>query len=129
VEGRRRVVARLAEELMLHSEAEERHFYPAVDSAQTADLTWQASAERQAAQQLLADLVELDPREPAFEDEADQLRDRLQAHVEQEEGELFPAAERLLTPDQLEALARQIELTLRQIQDEQAHRSAEPALH
>jgi hemerythrin-like domain-containing protein len=104
----------IADKLAVHTKIEEQIFYPAVREKKTEDMLLEAFVEHTSAKRLLADMLEADPSEASFDAQMKVLKEQIEHHVEEEEGELFPAAKKLLGKDELVALAQ--EMTALQIE-------------
>jgi hypothetical protein len=100
-EARRQVFEQIADALAVHSAIEEKHFYPSTRAARSDESLQEAVAEHFAMKRLVADLLELDPAEAQFDVKLQELRDQVETHVQEEEGDFFPRARRLLSDDQL----------------------------
>jgi len=105
-----------ADQLTVHIKAEEEIFYPAVHRARTEDDLLEALEEHLSLKRLLADLLELDPSEKAFEAKFKVLKEQTEHHHKEEEEHLFPAVMKLLDVPQRatlgdEMLTRQASLT------------------
>ena len=96
-----RVVEVFTAELAPHFDAEERLLLPGLVARGGHALADRTLAEHAVLRGLVARVV----REPSCLAEFAQ---RLTAHVRFEEGELFPACERLLTAEELAAVAREV---------------------
>ena len=100
---------RLNEALKLHTRMEEEIFYPAMEELEeTRDLARAAYKERQMIDHLLAQLSTMSPSEEEFQDTLSELRDAIERHIEEEEGELFPKAEELCGQNRLNEMGRQM---------------------
>jgi len=109
--GREELFRRINEELTIHSEIEERLFYPAVKEVPTdeaQDLVSEAVEEHHIVKTLLEELSELDAGTPPFEAKMKVLRENVLHHAEEEEKEMFKLAQKL-GKDELEALGEQME--------------------
>jgi len=73
---------------------------------ETRDLIKESYREHQKVDQLLA---EIKPAAVDFAGKLSELRRNVEAHVEEEEGEMFPKAERLLGQARLQEIGRQME--------------------
>lgn len=80
----------ICEALQLHTTLEEAVFYPQVQALDPA-LVEKCQDDHQVADELLVQLQELQPGEPAYDELMRQLRDSVVAHMETEEQQLFPA--------------------------------------
>jgi hemerythrin superfamily protein len=97
----------LKDALKLHTKLEEKIFYPALENFdETRDLVKESYREHRKVDQLLA---EINPAAGDFADELGELRRNVEHHVEEEEGEMFPKAERLLGGARLQEMGRQME--------------------
>src|SRR4051794_12084444 len=110
-EGKRDVFLQIADKLAIHAAIEEKHFYPAAKDRDTEELVLQAAEEHLSVKRLIADLLKLDPEDETFEAKVSVLKEQVAHHVEEEEGELFPAARKLLDDTMLEALDQPMDAT------------------
>ncbi len=95
----------LADNLAAHCAIEEKLFYPAVKAKQTAGQLHEAVEEHLEVKRLLADMLELDVDDDAFEAKLTVMKENLSHHAhEEEEQKLFPKVRRMLSPEQLSAL-------------------------
>lgn len=101
------LLARIENEIQLHSEAEERVFYPAMREYDREQVAHSIEAHRQV-DQILTDLVGLTGKDKNFKKKLSELAKAFNDHVEEEEGTLFPEAEENLG-DRLNQLGEQIE--------------------
>lgn len=99
---------RIADHLAVLWTVEEKLLYPEVHDETTSALLYEALEEHLAGRRLIADLLDCDPRDPAFLAKMIVLRDQVRRHVELEHRELFPRVERLLDRQQLVVLGRQL---------------------
>jgi hemerythrin-like domain-containing protein len=98
----------LADKLAIHAKIEEQFFYPAVQEKKTEDMVLEAFVEHTSIKRLLADLLQADPADAAFDAQIKVLKEQVEHHVEEEEGELFPAAKKVLSRDELMAMAQEM---------------------
>ncbi len=98
----------LADTLTIHTRIEEQYFYPAVRERKTDELVMEAFGEHTGIKRLLADMLETDPDDTLFDAKLAVLREQVERHVEEEENDLFPAARRLLSRDELLAVASEM---------------------
>lgn len=85
----REFFAQLCRDLSIHAEAEEEIVYPAVRPYYAA--TQELYREQAEAKLMVKTLQALNPATAAFKAQVRSLKDAIQAHVQQEEGEMFPA--------------------------------------
>jgi len=93
-----------ADVLMSHVLVEEQYFYPAVNAKRTADVLLEALEEHLSLKRLVADLIELSPRDARFEAKLHVLKEQAEHHHKEEEKKLFPTVKKLLTAAELDAL-------------------------
>lgn len=89
------IVAKICQELTVHSALEEEIFYPAVRKAiDDADLMDEALVEHAGAKDLIAQLEEADAGEELYDAKVTVLGEQIEHHVKEEEGEMFSKAKR-----------------------------------
>ena len=90
-----RIVKQACGELKVHAQLEEELFYPPLhEEEETKDLIDEAQVEHQSAKDLIAKLEEMDPDDELFDATFTVLAEYVRHHVQEEEGEIFPAAKR-----------------------------------
>jgi hemerythrin superfamily protein len=92
-QSKRDVVDRIIETLSVHAAIEEQHFYPAVRE-QTPDIeddVLEGLEEHHIVKWTLDELKDLDPQHERFDAKVTVLIESVRHHVEEEEGQLFPA--------------------------------------
>ena len=100
----------LKQALTLHTQIEEQVFYPALKSfEETKDMVPEALEEHQEVDDLLAEMAALSPGNDEFMDKFTELRDAVEHHVEEEENEMFPKAEKVLGESRLQEMGRQMQ--------------------
>ncbi len=80
----------ICDALLMHTTLEEAVFYPHVQALDPA-LVEKCEDDHQVADELLVQLQELQPGEPAYDELMQQLQDSVIAHMDIEEQQLFPA--------------------------------------
>lgn len=108
------IVAQLCEELSVHAEAEEELFYSAVEARaekdeKAQDMVKEGHEEHKLVKTLLAELEEMSASEEQYDAKVKVLKDLVEHHVEEEEGQIMPKAKKLLSSDELEELGTQVE--------------------
>ena len=83
---------RLADDFAAHGEIEEKIFYPAVYVGQLKDKLQEAVEEHLVAKRVAADLLQMEPSDEQFDAKMKVLKELIEHHVEEEEGEMFPQA-------------------------------------
>jgi iron-sulfur cluster repair protein YtfE (RIC family) len=109
--GREKLIRfrKLKSELELHAHIEETIFYPALKNAEVSrDITLEAFAEHEVIKDLLAELSGAKKPSDEWKAKLTVLRENVEHHVDEEEGELFSKAKDVLTDEQAEALGDQM---------------------
>ena len=108
--GREELFARLKQELDLHAKIEEEIFYPALEeSDKTREVTLEAYEEHRLVKQLLAEL-EVEPKDTEeWTAKFTVLKENIEHHVEEEEGEMFKQARKVLSEDEIETLGNRLQ--------------------
>jgi hemerythrin-like domain-containing protein len=107
----------LADKLAIHARIEEQTFYPAMREKRTDRMVLESFVEHTSIKRLLADMLETYAGSPAFEVQLQALKEQVDHHVEEEEEELFPAARKVLSEDDLYTLAREMMDTQQELED------------
>ena len=122
----REIFNEIADALAIHATIEERHFYPSVKRQQTEDILLESVEEHLEVKRAIADLLELEVEDDAFEAKVKVLQEDVEHHVEEEETELFPKVEKLFDEDELEAIGDAMEETQEALKREGHPRDAMP---
>ena len=110
VKGRDELFTRLKDELDLHAKIEEEIFYPALEDAdETRDVTLGAYEEHRLVKQLLAELETESKDTEQWTAKFTVLKENIEHHVEEEEGEMFKKARQVLSEEEIEALGNQLQ--------------------
>jgi iron-sulfur cluster repair protein YtfE (RIC family) len=110
VKGRDELFARLKAELDLHAMIEEEIFYPALEETEEArEITLEAYEEHRLVKQLLAEL-EAEPKDTEeWTAKFTVLKENIEHHVEEEEGEMFKKAREALNEEEIETLGDRLQ--------------------
>lgn len=110
IKGRDAAFARLKEELDLHARIEEEVFYPALEeSEETREITLEAYEEHGLVKQLLGEL-EAEPKDTEeWTAKFTVLKENIEHHVEEEEGEMFEKARQALTEEEIDLLGEELQ--------------------
>ena len=110
VKTREDLFAQLKTELDIHTRIEETILYPALKEAEeTHDITLEAYEEHAVVKQLLAELDEMSKDQEEWGAKLKVLQENVEHHVEEEEGEMFPKARKVLSEEEVEALGERLE--------------------
>lgn len=100
---------KLKNALLLHAQIEEGIYYPALEDFEEAEeLIDEAYQEHSDVEQLLDDMSAAEPNSEEFQDLLFQLKESVNHHVEEEEGQVFPLSETLLGEDALEKMGNEM---------------------
>jgi len=115
VKGRDELFARLKAELDLHAKIEEEILYPALEETEEArEITLEAYEEHRLVKQLLAEL-EAEPKDTEeWTAKFSVLKENIEHHVEEEEGEMFKKARQALSEEEIETLGEQLQAAKQQ---------------
>jgi hemerythrin superfamily protein len=106
--SKKRVVEQICQELIIHAEAEEMIFYPALRSVPgLEDLLDEALVEHASAKDLIAQLMGMNPESELYDAKVKVLQEQIEHHVEEEEGDIFSKAKK--SKIDLEALGEEME--------------------
>jgi hemerythrin-like domain-containing protein len=110
VKTRDELFAQLKSELDIHAKIEETILYPVLEKADTThDITLEAFEEHRIVKQLLSEL-ESEPKDAEeWTAKFTVLKENVEHHVEEEEGEMFKKARKVLSDEELEALGARLE--------------------
>jgi hemerythrin superfamily protein len=110
VKTREDLFAQLKTELDVHAHIEETILYPALEEFEvTHDITLEAYEEHRLVKQLLTELEKMDKGEEQWTARFTVLKENVEHHVEEEEGEMFPKARKALSEEQAEELGERLE--------------------
>ncbi len=112
--SRKKLFDQIDRALTIHSEIEEKIFYPAVKARTGRDKeakqeVLEAYEEHDNVKNMLKKLEETEPSDETYKAKLQVLHELVKHHVKEEERELFPEAKGLLDADELEELGEQME--------------------
>ena len=109
---RKRLMTDIASHLKVHTTIEEEIFYPAVKEIGTEkaeEMMLEAVEEHHVVDLVLEELPQVDPAADTFEAKMTVLRELIEHHVEEEQDEIFPMAERKLGKERISELGERLE--------------------
>ena len=110
VKTREELFTQLKTELDIHARIEETIFYPALEEAdETHDITLEAYEEHKVVKTLLSELESMGKDEEEWTAKFTVLKENIEHHVEEEEGEMFTKARKVLGEDGAETLGARLE--------------------
>jgi len=118
VKTKERLAQQIFRELEIHSKLEEEIFYPALCSAadqEGRELVNEGFEEHHVVDLLIQELKGMDAGDPMFKAKLTVLCENVQHHIEEEEGEMLPEAESLLS-DQMGMLAEKMRQRKQELQ-------------
>jgi hemerythrin-like domain-containing protein len=110
-EEKRTIVERITSALEVHATIEEEIFYPAVKKAraqETKDEVLEAYEEHQQIKAMLGALKGLSPDDESYDMKVKVLKEDVEHHVKEEQGEMFPDARKFLRQERLQQLAEKM---------------------
>lgn len=111
VAGKRTVVEQIIAALTMHAEMEETILYPKLRDlfpSEDDPLVGEAYAEHAAAKAILEELKTLEPTDSEYAGKVKALKDTIEHHVREEEGELLPKAKEKLSADDLRVMGEEM---------------------
>jgi hemerythrin-like domain-containing protein len=111
VKTRSELFATIKGELTIHEVIEEEIFYPALKSHPKAqDIVLEAYEEHHVVDLLMGELETLDVADETWGAKAVVMKENIEHHIEEEEGEMFRQARRVFDASELEELGKQMEV-------------------
>lgn len=113
VKERERLIGEIEREIKMHSQLEEEIFYPAylakAKKTDAEDLFYEATEEHHVVDMVLPSLKSANPKSHEFSARAKVLKELVEHHIEEEEGEMFTKARKLLSDPQLQELGEMMQ--------------------
>ena len=109
---RAEVFAKLKEEMLVHERIEEEIFYPALKSHPKAkEIVLEGYEEHHVVDEIMGELEATDVTDETWGAKFKVMKENIEHHIEEEEGEMFKQARQVFSADELETLgARMLEL-------------------
>ncbi len=109
---RTELFATLKEEMMLHERIEEEIFYPALkEHPKARDIVLEGFEEHHVVDEIMGELETTDVTDETWGAKFKVMKENIEHHIEEEEGDMFKQARQVFDADELEALgARMMEL-------------------
>jgi hypothetical protein len=109
-QAKKQLFSQVKSELDLHAHIEEKFLYPALENTKEArEITLEAYEEHKVVKELLAELATAGTPEDEWDAKFKVLRENVEHHVEEEEGELFDKAEDALGDEKIERIGAEME--------------------
>ena len=108
--GREELFAKLKSELDVHTRIEEEILYPALEEfEETRAISLEAYEEHALVKQLLEELAAAPKDDEQWTAKFTVLKENIEHHVEEEEGEMFQKARTVLSEDEIETLGERLQ--------------------
>ena len=110
VKTRSELFATIKGELTLHEIVEEEIFYPALKTHPKAqDIVLEGFQEHHVVDLLMGELEELDVGDETWGAKATVMKENIEHHIDEEEGEMFPQARQVFDTSELDDLGQRME--------------------
>lgn len=110
VKTREELFTQLKQELDVHAHIEETILYPVLkESDETEDITLEAYEEHSVVKQLLAELEAMPKDDESWGAKLTVLKENVEHHVEEEEGDMFKSARKVLSQEQIDGIGARME--------------------
>jgi hypothetical protein len=110
VKTRLELFEKLNHELLVHTEIEEKFLYPVLKKeGETHDIAFEAVEEHRIVKELLQELGSLGPDSEQWTAKLTVLKENIEHHVKEEEGDMFKKARKVLTKEQIDDIGARME--------------------
>ena len=101
---------KLKSEMLIHERIEEEIFYPALKSHPKArDIVLEGYEEHHVVDEIMGELEETDVTDETWGAKFKVMKENIEHHIEEEEGDMFKQARQVFDDDELEDLGRRME--------------------
>lgn len=114
----------VANALAGHAKIEEEIFYPGVMKTDTQDLLREAVEEHLSVKRVISDLLATSADDESFDAKVKVLKEQVQHHVDEEEGELFPKVKKQFSSDELGDMGSAMEALFAELEDGEPRKDA-----
>jgi len=110
--GRTELFAKLKEEMLIHERIEEEIFYPALkEHPKAREIVLEGFEEHHVVDEIMGELEAMPVTDEQWGAKFKVMKENIEHHIEEEEGEMFKQARQVFSTDELESLgARMLEL-------------------
>jgi len=110
VKTRSELFATIKRELTIHETIEEEIFYPALmETAKTRDITLEAYEEHHVVDLLMSELEDLPVDDESWGAKAKVMKENIEHHIDEEEGEMFTKTRQVFERDELDQLGERMQ--------------------
>jgi hemerythrin superfamily protein len=114
-ERREELIDTLRTELVAHERMEEEVFYPQLrDNKKTHDIVLEGYEEHHVADLILDELLDMPADTDMWQAKVKVLKENIEHHIEEEEGDMFKKARKVLSEEELEQLGTRMEAVKRE---------------
>ena len=108
--GRTELFAKLKEEMLIHERIEEEIFYPALkEHPKAKDIVLEGFEEHHVVDEIMGELETTPVTDEKWGAKFLVMKENIEHHIQEEEGEMFRTARGVMTHDELQALGAQME--------------------
>ncbi|HEY2802418.1 MAG TPA: hemerythrin domain-containing protein [Actinomycetota bacterium] len=117
VKTREELFARFKREMTVHERIEEKIFYPRLtEQAKTKDIALEGYEEHHVVDMVMAELDDVPYDDEHWAAKFTVMKENVEHHIEEEEGEMFKLARQALESDELEELGERMESMKKELQ-------------
>ena len=126
---KKELFGQIADGLAVHTEIEEKIFYPSVRRKATEEILEHSVEEHLEVKKLIAQIIDLEPEETDFDSKCAELKADVQQHVAEERTQLFPKVRELFAAEDLDELGQQMEELAAELKSEGPLQTLETEIH
>ena len=126
---KKELFGQIADALAVHTEIEEKIFYPSVRRRATEEIVERSVEEHLEVKRLIAAVIDLEPEETDFDSKCAELKEDVQHHVAEERTQLFPKVRQLFEAADLDELGEQMEELAEELKTEGPATNLETEVH
>jgi hemerythrin-like domain-containing protein len=117
VKTREELFTRVKQELVVHEAIEEEIFYPALkEHPKTKDIALEGYEEHHVVDTVMGEMLDLPVSDETWTAKFTVMKENLEHHIEEEEGEMFKQARQVFDDAELEDLGNRMELRKKELQ-------------
>jgi len=126
---KKELFGQIADALAVHTEIEEKIFYPLVRRRATEAILEHSVEEHLEVKKLIAAIIDLEPEETDFDSKCAELKEDVLHHVAEERAQLFPKVRELFAAADLDELGEQMEELVAELMAEGPVKNLEAEVH
>ena len=114
---RSELLSKIKEEMTVHEAIEEEIFYPALKQHEKAkEVVLEGYEEHHVVDEILAELEGTDVSDEKWGAKFSVMKENIEHHIEEEEGDMFPKARDIFSPSELETLGERMEARKKELE-------------